>query len=63
MRRHGEVARVGSCAGCCVARTGTHHALAIVVGHRAFVPAHRELTEEEVVVAGYERRNRLAAPA
>jgi deazaflavin-dependent oxidoreductase (nitroreductase family) len=39
-------------------------ALEVVIGRRAFVPAHRELTEEEAieVVADYERRNRLAAP-
>lgn len=36
----------------------------VIVGRREFVPAHRDLTEDEAVsaLAGYERRNRIAAP-
>lgn len=36
----------------------------VIVGSRSFVPVHRDLTEEEAVavLAGYERRNRFAAP-
>jgi deazaflavin-dependent oxidoreductase (nitroreductase family) len=39
-------------------------ALEVAVGRRAFRPSHRQLTQEEAVsvMAGYERRNRLAAP-
>jgi deazaflavin-dependent oxidoreductase (nitroreductase family) len=39
-------------------------ALEVVIGRRAFRPAHRQLTRDEVVavMADYERRNRLAAP-
>jgi deazaflavin-dependent oxidoreductase (nitroreductase family) len=36
----------------------------VVVGRRSFVPAHRDLAEDEAVaaLADYERRNRIAAP-
>lgn len=39
-------------------------AVEVVAGRRRFVPSHRVLGVEEAdaVVAGYERRNRLAAP-
>jgi deazaflavin-dependent oxidoreductase (nitroreductase family) len=36
----------------------------VVVGRRSFVPEHRDLTQDEAVaaLAGYEQRNRIAAP-
>lgn len=39
-------------------------ALEVVVGRRAFRPAHRQLTQDEAVsvMADYQRRNRLATP-
>jgi deazaflavin-dependent oxidoreductase (nitroreductase family) len=43
---------------------GARPAREVVIGRRSFVPTHRDLTQDEAVaaVAGYERRNRVAAP-